>query len=213
MSYCASASSGVDHPSGECTAPTEQRTGMRVGLISDTHIPAMGKEPPSQVIRAFEGVDLILHAGDIYIHSCIEWLERIAPVHASTSWFASTAEAAPRVSLPVVVEVEGHAIGLVHKLELTPLADEVYPGAIARRYPAGSPIPIELAEIFGRPVDIVIFGYTHEAMVESHQGVLFVNPGSPSMVKQSMKLGTVAILELMPRGPEARIIELATLSA
>ncbi|MGO9058450.1 MAG: metallophosphoesterase family protein [Candidatus Binataceae bacterium] len=29
-------------------------------------------------------------------------------------------------------------------------------------------------------MDIVVFGYTHEAMVETHQGVLFVNPGSPS---------------------------------
>src|SRR5216683_7622331 len=84
------------------------RDSMKIGLISDTHIPSMGKEPPGQVIPAFEGVDLILHAGDIYIQSCIEWLERIAPVHASTSWFANMGEGAPRVSQPVVVEVEGH---------------------------------------------------------------------------------------------------------
>ena len=71
---------------------------------------------------------------------------------------------------------------------------------------------MELQEIFGKPVDIVVFGYTHEAMVETHQGVLFVNPGSPTMVKQIMKPGTVAILELTPQSPEARIIELASLS-
>jgi hypothetical protein len=40
--------------------------------------------------------------------------------------------------------------------------------------------------------------YTHEAMVETHQGVLFVNPGSPSLVKQNTRLGTVAILEITP---------------
>jgi hypothetical protein len=28
---------------------------MKIGLISDTHIPSMGAEPPSQVVRAFEG--------------------------------------------------------------------------------------------------------------------------------------------------------------
>ena len=66
--------------------------------------------------------------------------------------------------------------------------------------------------MFGKPVDIVVCGYTHEALVETHQGVLFVNPGSPTMVKQIMELGTVAILELTPEGPEARIIELASLS-
>ena len=185
---------------------------MKIGLISDTHIPSMGKEPPPQVVRAFEGVDLILHAGDIYIQSCIEWLERIAPVHASTSAFLSSGEAAPRVSEPKLVEVEGYSIGLVHKLEMMPLGDEVFPGEIAKSYPAGASIPQELEDIFGKPVTIVVFGYTHEAMVETHQGVLFVNPGSPNMVKQTMKLGTVALLELTPQGPEARIIELASLS-
>ena len=49
-------------------------------------------------------------------------------------------------------------------------------------------------------------------LVETHQGVLFVNPGSTSMVKQSMKLGTVALLELTGQGAEARIVELARLS-
>ena len=189
-----------------------KETALKVGLISDTHIPSMGNEPPSQVIGAFEGVDLILHAGDVYIQSCIEWLERIAPVQATTSWFAGSGEGAPRASMPIVVEVEGYTIGVVHKLEMEPLGDEVFPGAIAQDYPVGASIPAELADIFGRPVDIVVFGYTHEAMVETHQGVLFVNPGSTSMVKQSMKLGTVALLELTGQGAEARIVELARLS-
>ncbi len=185
---------------------------MKIGLISDTHIPSMGKEPPSQVIRAFEGVDLILHAGDVYTQSCIEWLERIAPVKASASWASSQREAAPRTSEPHLVEVEGYSIGLVHELQLTALADDVLPGAIGRRYPPGESIPKNLERIFLKPVDIVVFGYTHEAMIETHQGVLLINPGSTTMVKQVMKMGSVAILELKPEGPEARIIELASLS-
>jgi putative phosphoesterase len=184
---------------------------MRIGLISDTHIPSMGKEPPAQVLRAFEGVDLILHAGDVYTQDCIDWLARIAPVHATTSQFANGGEGAPRASRPIVVEVEGHAIGVVHKLELTALADEVTPGMIARALPPNASIPDDLADLFGRLVDIVVCGYTHEAMIEEHQGVLLVNPGSPNMVKQSMRLGTVAILELTADGAEPRIIDLATL--
>lgn len=169
----------------------------------------MGKEPPSQVLRAFEGVELIIHAGDIYIQSCIDWLEHIAPVEATSSWFAAAAEAAPRVSQPIVVEVGGHSIGVIHKLVLMPLDDDVYPGAIAKSYRGGTAsIPQELELIFGKPVDIVVFGYTHEAMVETHQGVLFINPGSPTMIKQVMKLGTVALLELTPETSEATIINL-----
>ncbi|MSQ15367.1 MAG: YfcE family phosphodiesterase [Dehalococcoidia bacterium] len=182
---------------------------MKIGLISDTHIPSMGKEPPHQVVRAFEGVELILHAGDIYTHSCIEWLERIAPVRSSSSWASSLREAAPRNSQPITVEAGGHTIGLVHELIMSSLGDDFLPGIMARRFPANESIPAALSTIFDKPVDIVVFGYTHEPLVETHQGVLFINPGSTSMLKQVMKLGSVAILELTPQGREARIIQLA----
>ena len=81
---------------------------MKIGLIADTHIPSMGAEPPSQVVRAFEGVDLILHAGHVEIAPCIKWLERIAPVTATTSWLVGTGEALPRANTVKVVEAENH---------------------------------------------------------------------------------------------------------
>lgn len=186
---------------------------MKIGLISDTHIPSVGPEPPPQVVRAFQGVDLILHAGDIYVASCIDWLERIAPVKATTSWAASAREGSGRVGIPVVVEADGRSIGLVHELILTGMNDDALPGAIESRFPHDRSLPNDLRSIFGTTVDIVVFGYTHEALIEQHQGVLFVNPGSPSMVKQVVKLGTVAILDLTPQGQEARIVELAGIGA
>jgi hypothetical protein len=186
---------------------------MRIGLISDTHIPSYGKEPPPQVARAFQGVDLILHAGDIYTLSCIEWLERIAPVRAAESG-SGTGEAAPRVSVPLVVEAEGHSIGIIHSLWVPGLDDEVFPGAMARKFAAGASLPMALQEVFGKKVDIVVFGHTHDALVELHQGMLLVNPGSTNMVKQSVvKLGTVAILELTATSKDAKIIDLAGLGA
>jgi putative phosphoesterase len=185
---------------------------VRIGLISDTHIPSMGAEPPPQVVPAFAGVEQILHTGDVYVESCLRWLERIAPVQAVPGGLVGSETAGPRVSIPCVVKLAGHAIGMIHKIELQPLADDVWPGAL-ERYPAGKSIPEELVRIFGEPVDIVVFGYTHEAMVETHQGVLFVNPGSPTMVKQTMKLGTVALLELGDGLPRARIVELADVAS
>ncbi len=184
---------------------------MKIGLISDTHIPAMGAEPPPEVITAFKGVDVILHAGDINVPSCIEWLERIAPVHASSSFFATAVEAAPRVSQPVIVELEGHTIGLIHKLELMGLMEDVYPGFIDKEYLPSHSVRADLEDVFGRPVEVVVFGYTHEALIETHDGILFVNPGSTSMVKQVMKLGHVATLEFTPDGPRAQLIALADL--
>lgn len=180
---------------------------MKIGVISDTHIPSMGPEPPHQVIKAFEGVDLIVHAGDIYARSALEWLARIAPVEAASSRFAAVAEGAPRTGSTLVLNLEGRKVGVVHKLELLPIVDEIFPGALAT-YPEGEDVQDELTAIFGEPVDIVIFGYTHEATVETLQGVLFVNPGSTSMIKQSMLLGHVAVLDITADGATAEVIYL-----
>lgn len=184
---------------------------MQIGLISDTHIPSMGEAPPPQVVQAFQGVDLILHAGHAYTSSCLDWLARIAPVKASESWLQGTGESLTRSNQVQVIELEGHTIGLTHELILTSLGDEVLPGAIERSFPPEESLPMALQSIFGKPVDIVVFGYTHQAMVELQQGVLLVNPGSPSLIGQEVRLGTVAILELTPESRKARIIDLAEL--
>ena len=62
---------------------------------------------------------------------------------------------------------------------------------------------------FGSPVNAVVFGHTHYAMAETHQGILFVNPGSPTLPKQVRRLGTVAIMEVTANGCEAEIVDLA----
>lgn len=182
---------------------------MKIGLISDTHLPSTGKEPPPQVARAFEGVDLILHAGDIYVPSCLDWLERIAPVQAVEMYISSTWDGDARVASKRVVEVEGHAIGLVHDLALRGMHDEAWPGTLATAFPQGEPLRAALRDFFGRAVDIVVFGHTHVALMEQHHGVLMVNPGSATLPRQIMRLGTVAVLEVTTGGRAARIIDLA----
>jgi uncharacterized protein len=184
---------------------------VKIGLISDTHVPSAGPEPPAQVAQAFAGVDLILHAGHAYVPSCLEWLGRIAPVMSTESWLEGAGETPTRNGRVQVMELEGHIIGMAHELILRSLGDDVLPGAIGRYFPAGESLPEALHGIFGRSVDIVVFGYTHEAMVETHEGILMVNPGSPSLLGQQVRLGTVAILELTAESREARIIDLAGL--
>jgi len=186
---------------------------MKIGLISDTHIPSSGNAPPDEVIDAFRGVDLIMHAGHVYTSPCIEWLERIAPVKSSESFLQGISESPMRTSSLQVFEFEGHVVGMTHELILKSLGDEVLPGAIERYYPKDESLSQALEGIFGQPVGIVVFGYTHQAMIEEHQGILFVNPGSPNLVRQELGLGTVAILDLAPGAREARIIDLSTIAA
>ncbi len=184
---------------------------MKIGVISDTHIPSSGPEPPAEVATAFAGVDLILHAGHANVASCIEWLERIAPVRSTESWVEGSGESWTRNVRVEVFEAGGRTIGMAHELILRSLPDDVLPGSIARYFPADESLPDALAEIFGKPVDVVVFGYTHEAMVERHGDVLLVNPGSPSLVRQQVRLGTVAILELDGERTEAHIVDLSTI--
>ena len=98
---------------------------------------------------------------------------------------------------------------MVNNLELDRLSDDVLPGVIgSARLPMGS-LPMIVEEFFGTPVDIVVFGRTLYPMVEEHDGVLFINPGSPSLPRNLMKLGNVALLDLTPNDRNARIIDLA----
>jgi putative phosphoesterase len=185
---------------------------VKIGLISDTHAPGAVKEPPYEVARAFEGVDLILHAGDIYGASCIDWLEKIAPVQAVEYQGHSTFEGDDRVAEMRTVRILGHTVGIMHDIMLPGVAKEIRPGVLEADFPGTMSMAEAVQRIFDDPVDIVVFGHTHESVMEHHDGVLFVNPGSPSLPKQLRKLGTVAILEVTPEDKKAHIVNLSDFS-
>ena len=56
---------------------------MKIGLISDTHIPEARDSLWPHVYELFDGVDYILHAGDIYDIHVIDELHKIAPTYAA----------------------------------------------------------------------------------------------------------------------------------
>ena len=194
---------------------------MRIGLISDTRT-SRTEEIPAQVARALEGVDLILHAGGIQVPAVLDWLERIAPVKAvgrttgdrSERPTAFDMECAddPRVGERQMFEAEGHSIGMAHELWLPRLSDDILPGVLAGRRHKEDSVATMVEDFFGTKVEIVVFGRTLYSMVEEHEGILFVNPGSPSLPKNLRKLGSVATLELTPGVREAKVIDLASLS-
>ena len=162
---------------------------MRIGLIADTHITQSGKELPHQVAEAFQGVNLILHAGDLTVLSVLDWLEDIAPVLAVRGNGDSALSPNPHLGETQVLTICGKRIGLCHCLE--PLGDLQN---IMERY-------------FNGAVDIIVFGDTHLATIETCNGVLLVNPGSPSLPRGLVGvLGTVGILDITDDAVKARII-------
>jgi len=206
---------GYDNQSVTCSDECSGgRHTMRVGIISDTHNPSVGAQPPPEVALAFNGVDVILHGGDIYLPSCLDWLEAIAPVYAVEMWAGSHFKEDPRVvNSKRVLHLEGHTIGLIHDLLVPGMAQEVTEHSpVSKHFPPGGDLSTALETVFDSPVDIVVFGHTHYAIVEEYQGILMVNPGSPNLPKQLQRLGQVAIMDLGPGHKSAEIIDLSNFS-
>jgi len=152
-----------------------------IGLIADTHDEVVPwDQVHDRVARAFEGVELILHCGDLTTLGVLDRLESIAPVMAVRS-SGDPAPAPPRLfDRPQVVEVGDTVIGVINTM-----GDGV-------------------SEAFGRKVDVIVHGGTHAASVDASGPVLLVNPGSPTLADQV----TVAVLETGAGGSRAVIIPL-----
>ncbi len=168
---------------------------MRIGLISDTHIPRDAKALPPQVNDAFKNVDLILHAGDIYIPAVLDELETIAPVLAAQGNGDSEFSKDGRVRHSHVLDIDGFRLGVTHAMWYT----ELSLSALER--------PMERE--FGGHMDIVIFGDTHVALTQRLEGILLMNPGSPTLPNGLYRLGTVGLLEVIEGRVNARIVELS----
>jgi len=162
---------------------------MRVGLLSDTHILEEAEALPLGVIDAFRGVDLILHAGDVYIPSVLDDLARIAPVLAAggdDDYGALFMD--KRVKSKHVLLLEGQKLWLVHKRPYSYMFTS--------------------ARLDNDAPDIIVFGHEHTAGVKRSGRILFVNPGSPTFPNHRRGLGTVGILIINSNQVDVQILEL-----
>ena len=164
---------------------------MRIGLISDTHIPEACEHLPARVFEVFRGIDLVMHAGDVYVNRVLDELAQIAPVIAALGngdegldGHQHRLTADHRVREAHLLKLEGVRIGLVHAIP-TPdeTSQEVFERAMHRH--------------FGGPVDVVVQGHSHIEGVVRFGSTLVVNPGSATLPRNLTNIpGTVAILEV-----------------
>ena len=170
---------------------------MRIGLIADTHLTKRGQLWP-QVLDAFNGVDAILHAGDVWVPDVIDELAELAPVYVARG-NGDVGVAHEQLRETWLLDFQGVAVGLLHEFPS--------PG----RRPA-SFVVAQAAKRFGgdEPPDVVVYGHTHIEEIHSVGGVLFVNPGSPTLPhNKSLRLGTIGFLELNDGRASAEIRQLA----
>jgi putative phosphoesterase len=146
---------------------------MKVGVISDTHIPTSHAVLPPAVFKIFNGVDLILHAGDIVNFEVLDQLREIAPVEAVAG---NMDDEETRLRLPYkkTFKIGKYTTGLIHgkyKIEEQQTM---------------------IRKEFGQ-VDLIVYGHSHRPFWGTVDGIYFLNPGSPTD-KRYAPYNSVAIL-------------------
>ena len=150
---------------------------LRIGLISDTHIPEAMPRLWPQVFEAFRGVDCILHAGDIHDLSVIDELSAVAPTYVARgngddgSGGRPVQPEDPRLREGWSLELAGLRVGIAHTVPVPPQGGWTLERAMQR--------------YCGRTdLDVMIFGDTHTEWIEHVDGVLCVNPRLPDPAAQ-----------------------------
>jgi hypothetical protein len=145
---------------------------LHLGVISDTH----GLLCP-EAIAALRGSDHIIQAGDIGAPEILKQLADIAPITAIRGNVDSEAWAR-KLPETEVVELGGISIYVLHNLKQLDLKPEA----------AG--------------FRVVISGHTHHPKQETHNGVLYFNPGSagPRRFRLPVTVGKLIIANGDVRG-------------
>jgi putative phosphoesterase len=177
---------------------------VRIGLISDTHIPEARHELWPQVFDAFDGVDCIFHAGDVHEFHVLDALQEVAPVYAARgngedgSAGRDVQPEDARVRYAWLLEFHGLKVGLTHYV---PIPDRP-PNLTMARW-------VERFFPDQRP-DVIVSGDTHVERVTEVDGILCVNPGSPTYPhNHDTQLGTIGFLDLDVGTAQASIWQLA----
>lgn len=169
---------------------------MKIGFLADTHSnKADGSDLPDAVLAAFKGCDRIVHLGDVGRKAILDRLASVAPV-----WVQSEDRKGyvPLAGGETVKAFEG--CGLTFNL-----AQPDKKISVGDTITFADAMDKLLLKRFKEEVSVVAFAATHAPYNAVHDGVLFVNPGSPTLPMTAP--GTVAILTTGAK-PKAKIVSI-----
>ncbi|HRP94811.1 MAG TPA: metallophosphoesterase family protein [Rhodocyclaceae bacterium] len=161
---------------------------MRIGVVSDTHMPRFAKALPLALCEglAAQRVERILHLGDFTTPAVAELFARIAPFDA-VAGNNDPPELVARFGRRKIVVLDGVRIGLVH--------------GDGRR---GSTLERAIAAFAGDAVDVIVFGHSHVPYCARHGDRWLLNPGSPTDKRRNPRYSW-ALLELDEGGIRATL--------
>ena len=147
-------------------------------VVADTHIPRRARALPEELVPHLKEADLILHAGDLIEPSLLDELSAHAPVRAVKGNVDP-----PDLDLPETLELGfgGVRVAMIHDSG----RKEGRRRRLTRRFPEAR---------------VVVFGHSHIPFLEDKDGLLLLNPGSPTDKRQQPEY-TFALL----RAEEGRV--------
>ncbi len=140
---------------------------MRLGLVADTHRPSrLPVFLPEELLRGLDGCDLILHLGDFNAPAVLERLQELGPVLGvyGNNDDPGLVEMLPRERF---LEIGAWKLGMLHGHDSTLTARQ-----------------LALREMKDR-VDCVVYGHSHWPDLARREGLLMVNPGSPTQRRRA----------------------------
>lgn len=177
---------------------------MKIGVISDTHVPDILPALPQRVLQVLSGVDIILHAGDICDLAVLQELEPIAQTYAVYG-HRDNAQVRKFLQESQRLEFANRAVGLVH-------GHQAWGGNVFQRgrflmdRQARADALHEYVLRQFTDVHCIVFGHTHQPYIKMHGGVLLFNPGS--VAPSPGQPATVGLLEIQANTIRGRLIAL-----
>ncbi|WP_456695734.1 metallophosphoesterase family protein [Aeromicrobium sp. P5_D10] len=145
---------------------------LRVAVVSDTHAPRFWKAMPPAVASQLDGVDVILHAGDVCLPSVLDELAAYAPVHVVAGNNDGPEVEAWGAPETLEIELDGVRVAMIHDSG----QKQGRAARMRRRFPEA---------------DLVVFGHSHIPWDTEENGQRLLNPGSPTD-KRRQPHGTMA---------------------
>jgi putative phosphoesterase len=159
--------------------------GLLAAVVADTHIPRRAKALPEDMLSHLESADLILHAGDLMDPALLDELAAYAPVKAVRGNMD-----APDLDLPESLEFGfgGVRVAMIHDSG----RKQGRRARLRRRFPDAR---------------VVVFGHSHIPFLEDEDGLMLLNPGSPTDRRRQPR-HTFALLRVEEGTVRAEIVPL-----
>jgi predicted phosphodiesterase len=201
---------------------------VEFGVIADTHVYDKETRLPSVLVDALEGVDFIIHAGDISTPAVLKELEKIAPVKAvvgnkadDVRFFKGTLPETLSFDIEGVRFIVTHgARSLDYRLESflgkDPLGGNLLQQSaymvkkalkqVGLKRASNLRIAKRLYKEFTNKADCIIFGHSHTPFADYIGSIFFLNPGDAQYTRK--EIIHVVILRVKEQKIEHELIDL-----